>query len=169
MPEVQQKPPEFEAGKSLGARSLNLIRQALFRLITGANGVQVRKYGDRFVIQLAATQGTAPGNVSVMTITALFDTYFTADRDGAEVYVAKPWGLRRGVVWPTGPSYVYTDNESRTATQGVTVEDQKVTPSYTVGEQVLAVRLPAARITGGGVPIVWEDINQAGRCWAAVA
>lgn len=179
MPDQKEKPDPFRPGAtSISATALNMLRAAIPRLIRGGFGINVKKYGDRYVIQLADQQGTPPGTICIAVITALYDTYVVCDRDDAAISVAKPWALRKGVDFPSAAAYVYSDAITRTATQATfTTESQKLTMPYEVGEELLVCRLPSARILDSngdevldvnGNSIVWTDLNTAGRSWATV-
>lgn len=173
MANQEQKPPPFDArSQVLSARHLNMLRSAIPRLITGGHGVNVAKMGDRFVISVIPERGTPPPTAALASITAIHKTYLMCSKDGAAVAVAKPWGLRWGVVFPSGVTYDYdaTDYGLRTADPTGDAEEQRITPDYEVGEELLIRRVPSSRIfeDGGGPMIVWIDENIMGRCWAAV-
>lgn len=179
MGDQKEKPDAFKPGAStISASALNAMRAAIPRMLKGGAGIRVEPYGDRYIIKLAADPGTPPGSTCIATITALYDQYVMCDRDDAAISVAKPWALRKGVDLPSAATYTYTDAMTRTAVQGgFTNETQKLTPAYEVGEELLVVRLPSARIvdTNGneildanGNSIVWYDLNTCGRCWATV-
>lgn len=172
MPNQNEKPAPFKAGAtSISAKALNDMRAAIPRSITGGNGINVQKFGDgRYVIQLADAQGSAPGAMAIARVVTIHDTYLVCTKDGATINVAKPWPLRRGVVWPVGPTYTYSAPGVRQAVQsGFTTENQRLTPDYQVDEYLLVVRLPSARInTDAGVLIQWVDMNNGGRSWATV-
>ena len=173
MAELHPKPSPFKAGsKAVSAGALNKIVSAMIRQITGGAGINVAKFGDRIVISLADLQEGRVGSSALVTITAINDTYLECDKDGASIKVARPWGLRKGVDFPTGPIYTYDNEESqhRTATGGGQTEEQFITPLYQVGEEILARRLPSTRIETEGEEsemICWVDENIVGRCWAA--
>jgi len=171
---TQSKPPQFKAGdRTLSAGALNMMLNLIPRIITGGAGINVARLGDKIVVRLAPVQGAAPGTVAIATITAIHGTYLLCDKDGAEITVAKPWGLRHNVEFPTGGGtirYVYTAYGRRIATQAGESETQVITPDYEVGEELLVRRLASARINDeGGEPIVWADLNVLGRCWAVEA
>ncbi len=172
MADLNDKPPLFMAGaRSLSAGALNDLMAAIPRLIRGGAGVNVKKIGDRFIISLAADQTGAASGVGIATITDVSnDTYLVCDKDGATVNVARPWALRNGVDWPTGPEYAYDTPGVRVATLDDVVENQRVTPDYQVGEEILVARLPSVRIDGDDdeSAIVWCDLNTAGRCWTTL-
>lgn len=175
MSDTKDKPDIFRAGQTLSAKALNLLRDAIPRLFRGGSGVAVTKVGDRYIISLSDTQGTRPGSIHIVEVVSVFPEYLKAKKLGeggqhSIISVAKPWGMRKGTAWPAGPTYTYNEaGTSRTAVSGSITETQVVTPNYQIGEQLLAVRLPSARIKDVDDNLIfWEDINQAGRCWAAV-
>jgi len=163
------KPPMFKPGApAIRAADLNAMRDAIPALITGGPGIIVTRVGkDRYTIRLASASSAAPGAICTAVITEVRDAYTICDKDGALVAVAKPWGMRRNAQWPAGASYEYESGVRRTATSGGTTETQLITPDYTVGEELLIARLASARINDDeGLPIVWLDTNNCGRCWA---
>lgn len=94
------------------------------------------------------------------------------------IYVAKPYELRRtpfdGKTITYGSqiiTYTYSDECTRIATDGDDTETQVMTPLYFVDCEILAVM----NISGGtglavsDVPVMWEDLNTAGRFWAREA
>ena len=170
MSNLHEKPIDFKVGsKKLSAGALNQMLNAIPRVIQGGSGVSVIKHGDRILISLASVQGTAPGATCLMTIEEVLDAHLICDRDGASVRVAKPWGLRKGVVFPSDCTYVYVDETHRTASKsGEDDEEQYISPGYEVGEELLCVRIPSARITDAVLPIVWVDKNWIGRYWATL-
>ena len=165
-----KKPDKFKAGAtSIKAADLNALANAVPGLITSGRGIHITKQGNRYIISLADAQGGASGLSGLATITDIRDTYLLCEKDGAPITVAKPWALRNGVVWPAGATYEYTGAGSRIATGSSGTEQQRLTPDYEVGEELLVERLPSARITDDdGAPIVYVDKNNAGRCWAEV-
>lgn len=169
MAELHPKPSPFKAGsKVVSAGALNKLVTAMIRQITGGAGINVNKFGDRIVISLAEAQEGRVGSSALVTITAINDTYLECDKDGAAIKVAKPWGLRKDVEFPIGPTYTYHTAQYRTATEGAETEEQYITPSYQVGEELLVRRLPSSRINDDDDQmIVWIDENLIGRCWAA--
>ncbi len=168
MGDLKQKPPLFKAGaSSLSANDLNKIMESCFRQLVGGAGISVSKMGDRVVISLSKGADNKASAFSLVTILEEFGTYLKCDKDDAIIYVAKPWGLREGVDFPTGPTYEYHTFSWRTATLGEVVEEQYITPDYEVGEELTVKRLISARITDDGDnPILYIDSNELGRCWA---
>jgi len=169
MPEMYPKPQPFKAGrKTVSAGALNKLVNAMVRQITGGVGINVKKFGDRIVISLGEPQQGQVGSSALAVITEEKPAYLICNKDGATINVAKPWGLRNEVDFPTGPEYTYHTSQHRTATLGADIEEQYITPSYQVGEEILAKRLPSSRIDDeDGNMIVWIDENLVGRCWAA--
>ena len=169
MAELHPKPSPFKAGsKAVSAGALNKIVSAMIRQITGGAGINVAKFGDRIVISLADLQEGRVGSSALALILEEKEEYLVCDKDGANIKVAKPWGLRNGVDYPIGPDYVYHSPQHRTATLGANTEEQYITPVYQVGEEILARRLPSSRINDDDDNmIVWIDENLIGRCWAA--
>jgi len=171
MGDLYEKPPPFKANAStLSARALNLMRDAIPRLITGGAGIKVSRSGGRVVIGQVAGAGNSPGTAALATIGEIKDTYLVCDKDGASIAVAKPWGIRRGVVFPTGATYVYASPSQRTKTVGGVDTVENLTPNYEVGEELLVRRLVSSRIfeDGDGPMIVWIDENTIGRYWGGV-
>jgi hypothetical protein len=86
-----------------------------------------------------------------------------------DVYVARPYLLRR-TIWSgatrNGVTYTYSGNQSRDATTGGTAINEKVTPSYQVGDVIKATAniQGTPNVTGAE----WEDDNRDGRSWAKV-
>lgn len=169
MPELFSKPIPFKAGsRSVSAGALNKLVHAMVRQITGGVGINVNKFGDRIVISLGEPQQGQVSTSALVVIVEEKEKYLVCDKDGALINVAKPWGLRNEVDFPVGPDYVYHNPQHRTATLGGETEEQFITPSYQVGEELLAKRLPSSRIDDeAGKMIVWIDENLIGRCWAA--
>lgn len=120
MPDLFEKPEDFRPGsRRISAGSLNDILKALPRLITGANGIEVSKAGDRIIIGLK--DGGSPigaENLRYFVIREERDDYlictpltrsvadailYDKDRgkdDPAVVYIAKPYALQRSP-WDT--------------------------------------------------------------------
>jgi len=171
MSDLFEKPLPFKANaNTLSARALNLMRDAIPRLITGGAGIKVSRSGGRVVIGQATGAGAAPGTAEKVTITELKNTYVLGTKgDGATIAVAKPWGLRRGVVFPTDGTYVYATAHQRTKTVGAVETVENLTPVYEVGEEILARRLVSTGITedGDGPAIAWIDENTIGRWWVS--
>ena len=88
-----------------------------------------------------------------------------------DVNVALPYILQRtpfdGQVIG-GITYTYTNNFTRTATDGSTVETQKITPDYLINEEIVAVAV-ATIIGGVNVSNVDWAAPADGHSWAAEA
>jgi hypothetical protein len=118
------------------------------------------------------TGGTALA-IEIMTVSSEENDYLICvDSSDQEVYVAKPFTLRRtpydGVTWGD-VSYVYSAANTRVASAaGETDETQKITPSYEADETIVAVAHDTGVLTSFG-EIAWEDLNTAGRAWAVEA
>jgi len=93
----------------------------------------------------------------------------TSTASTATYYVAKPWMLRRTPFHNSsfeGISYVYTNNTTRSATNGSNVTIvEVVTPSFGVGAIIKAAQ-PAdgTGVTVGVQPVLWEA--EVDRQWA---
>jgi len=93
-----------------------------------------------------------------------------------DIDVALPYLLRRTPfdgLSRDGISYVYTSNTERTATDGSDNETQVITPSYTVDDEIFAVK--RVSVLGGigedssGAPLAdWLIDENDGRAWAAI-
>lgn len=100
------------------------------------------------------------------------------DTTSTEIKVAKPYNLRRTpfdtetITYIDGQSieYQYLDDSERTATDtnSLDSESQVVTPRYYVGEVIRIVYGDTGLEDGSSAPILWEDLNTAGRVWAKV-
>ena len=88
---------------------------------------------------------------------------------GVTVNVMKPWTLRRtpfdGILID-GVTCTYSDDATRSATDGTSTETQKITPTYTPGDMICVEALwPPETISGSPVRLI--DSNMDGRAWAA--
>jgi hypothetical protein len=99
----------------------------------------------------------------------------TDTRGNNLVYVAKPYMLRRsGFHGETvnGVSYEFTNVNQRTASVPDEEDDESqiITPDYIAGEIIFAVKYRVQLVLDDDTEgfCDWEDINAAGRCWAAV-
>ena len=89
-----------------------------------------------------------------------------------DVNVALPYLLQRTPFdgnTRNGVTYTYTNNFTRTASDGSTVETQRITPDYVVDDEIVAVAV--GTVLGGFNEITsdWIDANLDGRAWAAEA
>lgn len=157
-------------GQFWTADEVNQIVDALFNQVTGGEGIEVKTFGKQIIISLIKEK-TNPIVATRMVITEVKDTYLVCnDLAGNSISVAKPFGLRKGVGWPSdaGQTYVYVDKTHRTASQGIeSDEEQYITPPYEIDEEIFAQRIGLAGIDDdSNNPIRWKDKNDGGRCWA---
>ena len=94
------------------------------------------------------------------------------DEHGKYTVVAKPWQFREqdydGLTL-NSVAYAVTATDARTATEGLLVTSQAVTPPYYVGEIILAAKRPVrVQVTLPDTTLYraeWGDVNEAGRAW----
>lgn len=164
------KPKNFFRGQqNISADDLNKILKALPRLIVGGKGINVRSFGDRIIVESAARAVGPLDYTAVMEIVdaTTYDDYMICSRNEGEVWVAKPAILRGGSQFPSGYSYTYSSAVERESSDGENTENQLITPSYSVGEEIVAIRVHTHLTDESDVPILWMDLNVAGRCWAS--
>ena len=127
MGDLKQKPGAFTPGaRTLSVGALNKMNEATPRQLAGGAGVNTTKFGDRVVFRQQSKPISPKVVVAIMTIQEELNDYLVCDYDGATVFVAKPFTLRGSVV------------------------------GYVVGDEVVAVRVPSARVAGAdGELIVW--------------
>ena len=158
-------------GQILTADQINQIVKAIFKQITGDNKtIQVKTFGDQIIISQIPPK-TNPITSVKMIIEEIKNTYLICTYGSDSVSVAKPWGLRKDVDWPSEDgaiTYVYTNATRRTASKAEEDdEEQYLTPPYEVDEEIFATRVGYTGIDNdNGDPIRWEDDNAGGRCWA---
>ena len=148
----------------------------------------------------AGTRRLSPNSVPFpVTVVTVFDDHLVCRPLGvtaasANIFVAKPWGLRKtpfhGKTIPNHEavllSYNYTGVQARTVTDTTddSTEDQVIVPAYVpaqtieevayTGTQITVQRVafgPGVSFTGSGnmtVEVEFEDMNRAGRAWAEV-
>jgi hypothetical protein len=170
----------YRPGDKVTPTTLNSQLPGLHRTIIGGNGVSVQSMGNQVVIGPPGT-GPLPRALSIFVIVvAEFADYLTCrlthpstGSTGGTFSVAKPYMLMRtpfdnlSTTFPDGAvSYVYSQHWERVATRGAS-ETQIVTPRYWVGEQLRAIRGNVGINDLTPRPIVYQDINTAGRHWAA--
>lgn len=87
----------------------------------------------------------------------------------AKFTVAKPPRLRASETDYNGVSFsAYgSDGQTRTASDTVTTESQRVTPDYLVGAEIYAIQSPVGG-TGVSDAPAWIDLNLDARTWAEV-
>lgn len=153
----------FRAGATaLSADKLNRVVKAVNKPLIGVSApTQSRPFGK---------SGGAP--VAILTLVTHADDYLECtDADANTVYVAKPAELRRTTYDGNtvgGITYTYVDETERSATDGVTTEDQFITPAYYTGCEIYGIKVSGndTGITGGdSLPCAYVEINQ-GRAWA---
>ena len=116
-----------------------------------------------------------------MKVITVEDDYLTCKRvraidgttittDDAIINVAKPWELRQTYLHNTtnnGITYDYTDGTERNADDGSDDEDQVIVPAYDIHTDVI---INCFQVYTGVIiddnPVMWEDLNTAGRAWA---
>jgi len=135
MADLKDKPNAFTEGQeSLSAGDLNKVRDATPRLITGGSGVHTIKFGDRIIISSRKKDKTNV-TTAIMTVAEEHEDFIVCYYDGGYVPVAKQW------------------------------RDRGSTGQYDIdgGEEVLAVRVPSARIAGSsGELITWVVVGGRG-------
>lgn len=96
------------------------------------------------------------------------------EAEGATVLVAKPWPLRvtpfDGETIDIGGgdsySYVYSGMYERTRTdQDGNEKTETFNPPYFLNDQILIAKTFPFVLDGDNIPIIWEDLNSAGRNW----
>jgi hypothetical protein len=170
MTEQWKKPPPFKAGEPISAAALNAIRMAVPRLITGGTGICATKLQDKIIISEPPGIKPKVGDLVLLEVVEIFGSYLRCTRGGAIIPVAKPWGLRHGVDFPAGYTYIYdeVDFNHRVVTVNGVDYNQYITPDYVIGEEILACRMPSTKLytEDDEVLIKWIDGNNLGRCWA---
>ena len=156
-------PREFKAGETLSARSLN-------RLVSGV--VRARP-GIVSPAQIPVAQGGVILQVNVVEQGGDWLKVRTWDgtiEGTVDLYVAKPYLLRRSLASWNGLTFTYTSNYEREATDGVDSEDQVIVPAYVVDDILYIVRPVGGTDTVDAAdnPILWLDLNVDGRAWAKV-
>jgi hypothetical protein len=100
------------------------------------------------------------------------------EEDDEDILIAKPYLLRQtpfdgeSIVFSESQTitYTYSDEATRSATDGTDTETQVIVPSYFENDEIIAV----SRISGGtgvvvnDVQLAWEDMNTTGRFWAVI-
>lgn len=162
----------FKPGsRTISARQLNALVDGVNRALVGVNRPTQPK-------PTGKAGGGSP--VIVLTLISHQDDYLECqDGNSNTVYVAKPYMLRRtpfdGVAGG-GVAYEYSSsfaaNQQRIATSVANpseVETQYITPTYTAGEEIYAVKVQG--VTGVQLPtspptdLVYIEVNQ-GRAFA---
>ncbi|GAG50176.1 unnamed protein product, partial [marine sediment metagenome] len=166
-------------------QDLNQVADMVVRRFVGGTGIDIRAIGGQIVIRGPNVRGNPlTAIVQRFRVKSQSNDYLTCrtwnplvdsgEEGSVNIKVAKPYLLRRtpfdGESITYGEQtidYSYTSSHERHADDGVDDEDQIIVPAYFVDDEILAVRNMAG---GSGIDeIIWEDINNAGRFWAAVA
>lgn len=114
------------------------------------------------------------GRVIRLRVKSVGDDYLVCRRydgteeDNTDLNVAKPWLLRRST-GRTGYTYSYTSNVLRvsTKTDDSSTENQVVTPSWMVDDEIYAV-LADSGVLVSGESVRYVDLNLDGRQWSKV-
>lgn len=167
---INRRPDYWIPGESVSARKLNQLSDGVTRLDSGVVSAEIPP------IQRPLVQ------IFQMKLNFILGDYvqgreYRVYDDGSEfegtvdITAARPYLLRRtpfdGQVY-NGITYTYIDQDTRTATDGSTVETQRITPDYVLGDIIYVVR----EVLGGtavSVSLRALDLNVDGRCWAAEA
>lgn len=103
-------------------------------------------------------------------------TWDGAAEGGTDVFVAKPYPLRRTpfdaqtiVIGGVSYTYDYADDQTRNVDDGTDNEDQQVTPGFYAGELIYAIQVTGGTdVAGEDDPypaVTWQMIGD-GRMWA---
>lgn len=115
------------------------------------------------------------GRVIRLRVKSVGDDYLVCRRwdgteeDDTDLSVAKPWLLRRSTA-RTGYTYSYSSNTTRVSTKTAdsTTENQTITPSWLVNDEIWAVSCQTG-VTVSGEDLRYQDLNLDARAWAKVA
>jgi len=133
---------------------------------------------DRVVKPPSQTDGArGVGRVKRFEITEISGDYLvcipkgSGQESGETVYIARPYLLQRSRASHNEVDFTYTDDQTRTADDGVDTETQVVVPAYVVGDEIDACRvIGGAGVTttedDGELTVQWRDVNTDGRFWA---
>jgi len=105
------------------------------------------------------------GNYLVCNPYAVDGTVITSQ----SINIARPYELQTSLAAWNGLTFSYTDNQSRSATDGTNTEPQVIVPAYVVGDQIMAECMPhgGTGVTdSSGKKVNWMDSNRGGRAWA---
>lgn len=163
-PESPTVPRPFKAGETLSARALNRV----------VAGVVRARAGIRSPAQIPVPQTGAILQVNVVEQGGdwLKVRTWDGETEGTEdLYVAKPYLLRRSLPSWNGLTFTYTSDYEREATDGVDTEDQVIVPAYVIGDILYVVRPIGGTdvVDDDTAPVVWLDLNVDGRAWAKTA
>ncbi len=167
---IIRRPEKWLEGEPVSASKLEELRDGLDRLIEGTDPRQVA--GD-LAQQPQVFQGEIIGLAGDYITVVEYRVYVGGGivRGTQAINVAKPWLLRRTPfdgLSRDGVSYVYTADQTRTATAGPNVRVEHVTPGYLIGDIVYCLRtiLNATAVEVGGLILPALEIA-GGRMWAA--
>ena len=167
--------PSFESGQPLRAEDLNKIVDMLVGRISCGEGLQVHHFKGQFGISLdeAFRPQASLQQLVVKSVGADHLVCRTLDATGTEgtsdVYVLKPWLLRRTPfdgLSVNGVSYSYSTNSYRTAGGE---EEQEITQEYYADCVIYAMDIDVSVDVGGGIYCAAVDVNVDGRAWCKVA
>lgn len=169
--------PNWKRGDPLLASDLNLLRDALIQVLVGGPGVQVGSFGDRLVISMSQDK-TPINRFRQMSVVSNHGDYIkcktltaTGTEDGDNIYVMKPWELRRSPFdgeTVGGVAYTYSSDDERTATPSTGApEVQTITPEYFAGAVVYAMDMEVSVEVETDVFSALIDANLDGRKWKA--
>lgn len=128
-----------------------------------------------------AKQWAGGGTPRKLSLVSVNDDYLLCNPFGPDgtpldinLYVMKPWTLRRTPWDGTGPdasgiSYAYTSDSARNATMGSVTESQLITPNYNTGDIVYAILASETFRLTNGKSTSLMDLNLDGRAWAHLA
>ena len=168
--DVVRRPQRFHRGDQLTAERLNELQDPVSRLGRNVSNLQegLAPYIWRQVFQ-AIINAVHPDFLDLRE----YREYSSGQTwtGSSVILAAKPWLLRQSPFDGKtigGISYAYTDSQTRTATQGPTVETQRVTPQYLSGDIVFCARNVYGGVsvqdpTGALVALVVDEV----RVWAA--
>lgn len=182
--------------RQLSARGLNEIRDAAVQQITGTDGINVSKIGRRMILTPNGEETIPDNELRTFSIVGIDYDVLTCviyDYTGAfsydvtlgsavpssqYVYIAKasllqksPWDGKTVTIDGVDYTYTYLSMGTRSVTWTISSVShsrvEAVTPDYFIGE-IITARQSYSGYTHSGLPVLWEDINEAGRGWATV-
>lgn len=196
MPDLKPLPSPFRPGSSqLSARSLNEMRDSAVQQMTGTDGISVSKIGRRIILTPNGEETIADNELRTFSIVGIdydiltcviydytgvffYDaTLGSAIPTDQYVYITKPSLLQKSpwdgiTVTIDGVDYTYAYGTlgTRTNTSSLgPVLDETISPDYFIGEIIVARQSYTGYTDVHSNPIMWEDINEAGRTWTTPA
>lgn len=173
-------------GEPITAEFLNFVADHVLRRVTVAQNGRATVKNGRLTLDLDGP--AAPPVIRYMRVQSVEADYITAiaynpatDTEiGAEISVAKPYGIRQTpfdgqtISYDDGTSlsYSYSTQRKRTATDtsDSSTEEQVVTPDYFVDDEIQAMRMNTGLQDTSGNDIMWVDMNtMTPRYWATEA